>query len=209
MCSIARVPGVSLSVLSLSPFEYWSNTSSSIAQQRWTPYKKDWTWPRLFVCVLSMTSFRRVLHLSKSRTRSTWRSPNKEIVGPWVRAGKKNRQCNCMLIVIFMRKHNTPATGRRSDQLRAVLLNEKPSQKSCMLNQMLSGTGRKQHLSNSICLLVLLWMNHFYTSFHWMVLIIKTAFRAEKQHVALFSNFLHIQFKIAKLMRMKCSKVTK
>lgn len=79
---------------------------------------------------------------------------------------EKNRRCDCMLIVIFMRKHNTPSTGRRSDQLRAVLLNEKSSQKSCMLNQMLPGTRRKQHLSNSICLLVLLWMNHFYTGFH-------------------------------------------
>lgn len=91
MCSIAWVPGVSLSVLSLSPFEYWSKASSSIVQQGWTPYRKDWTWPCLFVCVLSMTSFRRVLHLSKSRTRSTWRSPNKEIGGPWFRAGEKQK----------------------------------------------------------------------------------------------------------------------
>lgn len=91
MCSIAWVPGVSLLALSLSPFQYWSKTSSSILQWGWTPYRNDWTWPCLLVCVLWVTSFRKVLHLNKSRKRSSRKPPDKEIGGPWVRAWEQQK----------------------------------------------------------------------------------------------------------------------
>lgn len=103
-----------------------------------------------------------------------------------------NRRPDYMLRVTFTRNHNTPATaiGPRIDHLRAVLLNEKPSQKSCMLNQMLPGTGRKQRLSNSVFLLALPWMNHFTLVFIVQINTSTLTFLAEKQHVATFPDFL-------------------